>query len=186
VLAASLGTLILAAGAWLGIARIESHSRSSVVERMLGMVRSDQQELDTLLREVRDLRAVPDAGPETESRLAKLRARVAAKQTELRGKVGAIVGLTLPTPDPRALELARTESFRLIELLVELGDHAAASVFIESILEQYDDHNVLRFSDEEIRRLRELAAEVESQGRRRSRRQSGHLGVGSESRYRVN
>jgi hypothetical protein len=64
-------------------------------------------------------------------------------------------------------------------------DYAAASVFIESILEQYDDHNVLRFSDEEIRRLRELAAEVESQGRRRSRRQSGHLGVGSESRYRV-
>ena len=78
-----------------------------------------------------------------------------------------MIGFTLPSPDPQALELARWQTFNMAEMFLRAEDHALAIAFLEGILERADEENILGFTPVDIGRLRALLARAEN-GRRDS------------------
>jgi len=90
------------------------------------------------------------------TRLRELDAEGTVNHWELRGVLMAIIGRTFSAPDDRALTQAREQTLRLIEILLEDGEYLTARAFIDSTLQRADDGNVLRFSPDDVQRMREL------------------------------
>ena len=157
VLAAALGTLItglVVVGTFAGIGR---YMQYRVVQQGLGLIEEAHAQVQELQQELADARA---RGVTEEA--VELQARLSTAHLTLRGRLAAVLGFTMPRPHPRVLELGRWQALRLIEMLIEAGNYPMAEVLAETTLEQAERRNVLRLSDEELGRLRELHKQAEA------------------------
>ncbi|UCF69453.1 MAG: serine/threonine protein kinase [Acidobacteriota bacterium] len=158
-LSAGLGTALLMAVVALMFFGVRAYNRFQMVERGLQSVALAQHDAEVLEREfteVREQLAVigeEASKAQVESRLTEARAKLMAKHLELRGKIAAILGFTYGSADRRAIDLARSHSFELLDLLEEIGHPAAARALIDNMIDQYERANVLELTPEEVGRL---------------------------------
>lgn len=161
VLATALGTLLAAVLVAGGVAGALRYTQYRMVNLGLAAVEESLERVNELQQQVTSARGRLD---ETEA--IELQARLSTAHLTLRGRLAAVLGFTLPSPHPRVLELGRWQSIRLIEMLIEAGNYPMAEVLAETTLEQVEQRNVLRLSDEDQERIRELLAEaLEKQGK---------------------
>ena len=162
VVAGVLGTLLMVALGLAGFFGVQSWTERRLLAG--GFARADalQGAIHSIEAEVDGIRAQLEgemAGGERESlttRLRELDAEGTVNHWELRGVLMAIIGRTFSAPDDRALTQAREQTLRLIEILLEDGEYLTARAFIDSTLQRADDGNVLRFSPDDVQRMREL------------------------------
>jgi len=169
VLAAVLGTLlfvVFVGGIGLGV---RSYTERLTLERVFSTVEATQEEIERLESEESELRLrlsrmLPgdESRPELLARFEELRAAIAIRELENRSRLAAVVGFSFGSPDPRALELLRRQTFQIAERLVSNENLPQAHVFVESALAQADRGNLLGFTPRETGRLRELLLQIET------------------------
>ena len=59
--------------------------------------------------------------------------------------------------------MGRWQSVRLVEMMVELGNYPMARSLARSTIESYEERNILRLTEGEIDRIRELLAMSEAE-----------------------
>jgi stress-induced morphogen len=164
VLAAALGTLLAAVVVAAGFAGVQRYVEHRVVSRVLVTVEEGYAEVQSLEREVsaarEELARLP-AGSTAHAAAVEeerdSRARLATAHLQLRGRLAAVIGFTLGSPHPRAVELGRWQSLRLVELMLELDNEPMARALARSTLEQVERNNVLQLTAADVARLREVA-----------------------------
>jgi serine/threonine-protein kinase len=169
VAASAAATLLVAAVAVAGYLGTKAHLNRRMVDSALALVEVDRQEIAALDREARQieeqlLQAGLDPGMRQplEDRLSDLDARITVKAIDNRSRMAAVIGATMPSPDPRALTLFRGQTRTVIEELLEIEDYALARAFLLSALERFERGNPIGYSREEIDRMRALLGEIES------------------------
>jgi serine/threonine-protein kinase len=161
VAASVLATLLLVAVGLAGYLGVQAHTERRLLGYGFERVDALRSEIDRIEAEIEDVRgqlaaAAPADRRRLVQRLAELEAQGTVKHWDLRGVLMAIIGRTIYSPDERALVLARQQTLRLIDVLLEHDDHLTAREFIEATLAQADDRNVLRFDPGQIQHMREL------------------------------
>jgi hypothetical protein len=167
VTAAVTATLLLVGCALAVVAGIRSYTERQLLNDAFVWVQESEAGLRALQDRILEARRGLDAAEDTATRqalsreLEKLEARAAIEQLRLRGRLGAVIGFTFPSPDPRALGLARSQTLNLVETLLENEDHVTARAFLEATVEQIEAGNLLEFSEDEIIWLRAHLLDLE-------------------------
>jgi tRNA A-37 threonylcarbamoyl transferase component Bud32 len=169
VLAAVLGTLLFVVVVGGVELAVRTYTERLTLERVLSVVQATQEEIERMESKEAELRGrlartAPGDGsrPELMARFQELRARIAIREIENRNRLAAVIGFSFGSPDPRALELARWQTFQIADRMIANENLTYAQVFVESVLTQVEEGNVLSFTSPEIGRLRELLVRIES------------------------
>jgi serine/threonine protein kinase len=169
VIAASLGTLAVVALLVGGFLLERAHFNRSVTRQIFDTVESTDQRIAELNGEAEAIAAelqragLDDTARQSlEERLADLDARVTVMQIDNRSRLAAIIGLSIGSPDPRALEMMRGQTFEIIDTLVEIGDYALARAFVKSALATYERGNITELTPDEAQRLRRQLADLDA------------------------
>jgi len=165
--AAVLATL-LSVGILLGAVMAgQARTRNRLMTSTFDLVENTQQRI-TDLQTRRDVviqqKAVADPPDQTviDHDIADLDARLLVQRFRLRGQLGALVGLTLDSPDPRALELARADTLKIARRLVGEDDNPwTARAFLETVIDSIENDNILAFDLGQVDEVRDLLAKAE-------------------------
>ena len=168
VIAAMLGTLLAAALIGGGYLLERAYVTRSIAQQIFAIVEQTDQEIaelngaaDAILAELRRPSLDDARRRRLEQQLADLDARVTVMQIDNRSRLAAIIGLNVGSPDPRAVEMMRDQTFQIVETLVDIEDYPLARAFVKSALAMYERGNVMALSAEEAQRLREQLANLE-------------------------
>jgi len=168
ILAAAAGAVLVTLLVLSGVVGFREYEQRQLLDAAFEIVersRDEVAELEAELVDVRErLRSAHD--PLERERLElvyhDLGARLQVKHWEIRGVLTAIIGRTFFSPDPRALELVRRQTFELIDALLEDENYLTARAFVLSAIARAEADNVMRFSPEELRRLHDALLTAES------------------------
>ena len=166
---AVLGTLLIvgvAAGAVLGTRAYDS---KQLLSRGFDLIEASRQEVETLSADIDDVRdrlrrSMDDAAARQrlENELQDLTAQLRIGQLQLRSRLAAVIGFTLRSPDPRALQLFREQTLQIVDRLLEDGDYVMARTFAGAAIKQAEQSDLIGFSSDEIERLRQAVSDAES------------------------
>ena len=166
--AAALVTLALAALGVAGFSLSRSYLDARTLRSMFVLVEESRGDIERLQADVAGVRtSIEAAGGDTEEgrlrgqALADLEARLEVKQWELRGRLGAVIGLTLASPDPLATQMARDQVLSMVEEARLRGDRPSERAQIEWALGHYEKGNILGFRMEEVAKLRSMLVRVD-------------------------
>jgi serine/threonine protein kinase len=170
VIAATLGTLLvvtLLGGSYLleraRVTRGVTRQIFAIVERADQQIAELNNEADGIAAELQRPGLDATTRLSLEERLADRDARVTVMQIDNRSRLAAIIGLSIGSPNPRAVEMMRGQTFEIIDTLVEIGDYPLARAFVKSALATYERGNITELTSTEAQRLRQLLADLDAE-----------------------
>jgi hypothetical protein len=99
---------------------------------------------------------------ELDAEINDLQAEMLVQRWEIHGRITAMVGFTLFSPDEELLAAARGETLDVIRTAMDRGEFAGARAFLRTTLDQVDQANLFQFSEEEIREMERILEKLES------------------------
>jgi serine/threonine-protein kinase len=170
VVAAALGALLAAALVVLAFVAVRATIERRIlrlglatIEEAFGEAQRVEQDLAAARARQGALAAGSTARAAADAEVRDLQARLAAAQLTLRGRVAAVLGFTLGSPHPRVVEIGRWQSLHLVEMMAEQENWPMVRALGEASLAQVKIRNVLRLSEAEQGRLRELIERAEAE-----------------------
>jgi tRNA A-37 threonylcarbamoyl transferase component Bud32 len=161
ILTAMAGAVLITLLVVSGVVGFREYEQRQLLDQAFEIVdrsRDEITQLETQLADMREkMRAANDPLERARLELAyhDLGAKLQIKHWEIRGVLTAIIGRTIFSPDPRATELARAQTFDLIQALLDDEDYLTARAFIRSAIDRADDRNLLEFSPDDRQKLHE-------------------------------
>jgi hypothetical protein len=73
-----------------------------------------------------------------------------------------MIGFSVFQPDDRVLERVRAHNLYLADALMEGGDYHLARAFVADLLDRVAEGNMVEFSSDEVRGLRQIVIDAES------------------------
>jgi len=167
--AAVLATLLIVGIAAAAVLGTRAYDSSQLLQRGFELIEASRQEVESLTGEIDDLRGRLGAvlgDAETRRRLGielqDLTAQLRISQLQLRSRLSAVIGFTVRSPDPRALQLFREQTLQIVDHLLDDADYAMARRFAVATIEQAERSDLMRFSSDELDHLRRAVADAES------------------------
>ncbi len=167
--ASILGTLLAVGLLVAGIIGFETWKEHRVLARISERLDLERTRFGELSAQHQALSArlelLPPGDPDRarlSGEIKDLQAEMLVQRWEIHGRITAMVGFTLFSPDEELLATAREESLDIIRTAVDRGEYAAARAFIRATLDQVDRANVFQFSGEEIREMERILVQAGS------------------------
>jgi hypothetical protein len=161
---------LLGIGMYAGIA---AYTRQRTIAWALGVAQERRQDIRVLEEKIAAVkeRIAHSADPAERRRLEEidlpeLWGDLQARHYEMRGYLAAVIGYTFPTPDPRAVAMAREQIFLLANKGVSAGQYHMVVALLASALDGYEEQNLLGFTAEEARQMQALLAQAQESARR--------------------
>ncbi len=168
--AAAVLVVLIGIGAYSGMA---AYTRHRTIAWAMGLAEERRQSIRVLEERIAATkdRIARSEDPEErrnlqEVELPELRGDLRARHYELRGVLAAVIGYTWPTPDPRAVEMAREQIFFLANKGLAAGEYHVVVALVASALAGYEEQNALGFTAAQARELKTLLAAAQESARR--------------------
>ena len=164
---ATLLLVVIAAGTYFGV-------RAQFSRQMLGrgfeLIEVNRLQVERLEARIVELQEKIDLqDPDAAARRAlgfeldELIAQQTMAQLQLRSRLSAVIGFTLRSPNPRALELFRQQTLQIADNLMKDEDFAKAKAFTEATLAQITTTAWMGFGPDQVEHLRQVADSAEAE-----------------------